>query len=60
MQVRIFSRRYCSSRRPYPHHLLTILVGGGCGKLQGGRHIAAKVETPLMNLGLSLIPVSVF
>jgi hypothetical protein len=39
----------------YPHHLPTILLGGGYGKLEGNRHIAAKVDTPLMNLGLSLL-----
>ncbi len=33
----------------YPHHPPTILVGGGCEKLQGGPHIAANVETPFMN-----------
>ena len=39
----------------YPHHLPMVLVGGGNGQLKGGRHIAAKAETPLMNVGLSLL-----
>jgi uncharacterized protein DUF1552 len=39
----------------YPHHLPVVLVGGGGGLLKGGRHIATPDETPLMNVGLSLL-----
>ena len=35
-------------------NLPTLLIGGGNG-LRGGRHLTAKAETPLMNLGLSLL-----
>src|SRR5204863_2716546 len=38
-----------------PHDLPLVLVGGGCGQLKGGRHIEAAVDTPLMNLGMSLL-----
>jgi hypothetical protein len=38
-----------------PHNLPTVVVGGGGGKLRGGRHIQAKYDTPLMNLGVSLL-----
>jgi hypothetical protein len=38
-----------------PHDLPIVLMGGGCGQLKGGRHIQAKLDTPLMNLGLSLL-----
>ena len=31
------------------------LVGGGCGKLRGGRHLQYKMDTPFMNLALSLL-----
>lgn len=39
----------------YPRHLPTILLGGGSGRLKGGRHLAAADETPMMNVGLSLL-----
>ena len=38
-----------------PHNLPTVVIGGGGGKLKGGRHIQAKYDTPLMNLGVSLL-----
>ena len=34
---------------------LITLAGGGCGKLQGGRHLKYALHTPFMNLGLSLL-----
>lgn len=37
------------------HDLPIVLVGGGCGRLQGGRHVKAVMDTPMMNLGLSLL-----
>ena len=38
-----------------PINLAVTLVGGGCGKLEGGRHLAYPLNTPAMNLGLSLL-----
>ena len=38
-----------------PHRLPLVLVGGGCGELKGGRHLVAPLDTPMMNLGLSLL-----
>lgn len=38
-----------------PHNLPVVLVGGGSGSLRGGRHLKAKIDTPMMNLGLSLL-----
>ena len=38
-----------------PHDLPIVLVGGGCGQLRGGRHLKPAVDTPMMNLGLSLL-----
>jgi hypothetical protein len=38
-----------------PHDLPFVLVGGGCGQLKGGRHLEAKLDTPLMNVGLSVL-----
>jgi hypothetical protein len=38
-----------------PHNLPVVLVGGGCGQLQGGRHVKYPLDTPMMNLGLSLL-----
>ena len=38
-----------------PHNLPVVLVGGGCGQLKGGRHLRFALDTPMMNLGLSLL-----
>ena len=38
-----------------PHNLPVALLGGGAGRLQPGRHVAATFDTPFMNLGLSLL-----
>jgi hypothetical protein len=38
-----------------PHDLPIVLVGGGGGKLKGGRHLTPALDTPLMNLGLSML-----
>ena len=38
-----------------PYDLPITLVGGGCGKLRGGRHLQYKMDTPFMNLALSLL-----
>ena len=38
-----------------PINLAVTLVGGGCGKLEGGRHLVYPMNTPAMNLGLSLL-----
>jgi hypothetical protein len=38
-----------------PRNMNVVMVGGGCGQLQGGRHLAAPMDTPMMNLGLSLL-----
>ena len=32
-----------------------VVVGGGCGQLKGGRHVRYPNDTPMMNLGLSLL-----
>ena len=38
-----------------PHNLPIALVGGGCGQLKGGRHVSVPIDTPMMNLGLTLL-----
>ncbi len=38
-----------------PHNLPIVLVGGGSGQLQGGRHLKYPLDSPMMNLGLSLL-----
>jgi hypothetical protein len=38
-----------------PHNLPIVLLGGGCGTLEGNRHIKAEFDTPFMNLGLTLL-----
>lgn len=37
------------------HDLPTLLAGGACGQLKGGRHIRYPKETPLANLFLNLL-----
>ena len=32
-----------------------VLIGGGRGTLEGGRHLSYPMHTPFMNLGLSLL-----
>ncbi len=41
--------------RHLPHDLPIVLVGRGGGQLRGGHHLKAPVDTPMMNLGLSLL-----
>ncbi len=38
-----------------PYNLPVILVGGGGGTLEGGRHMKYEMDTPFMNLGLTLL-----
>jgi hypothetical protein len=37
------------------HNLPVFLIGGGSGRLRGNRYLKYPVDTPLMNLGLSLL-----
>jgi len=32
-----------------------VLVGGGCGKIKGGRHVRFPKETPMNNLLLTML-----
>src|SRR5262245_10945500 len=38
-----------------PVNLPVVLAGGGCGQLAGGRHLEYPANTPLMNLGLTIL-----
>ena len=38
-----------------PYDLPITLVGGGCGTLEGNRHLKYELHTPFMNMGLSLL-----
>ena len=38
-----------------PYNLPVVLIGGGRGTLEGGRHLSYPMHTPFMNLGLSLL-----
>jgi hypothetical protein len=38
-----------------PVNLPVVLAGSGCGQLAGGRHLAYPANTPLMNLGVTLL-----
>lgn len=37
------------------HNLPVAIVGGGCGQLRGGRYMEYELDTPFMNLGLTLL-----
>ena len=41
--------------RHTPYDLPVALVGGGCGQLAGGRHMKYELNTPFMNLGVTLL-----
>ena len=38
-----------------PVDLPVVIVGGGCGQHRGGRHVKYPLNTPFMNLGLTLL-----
>ena len=38
-----------------PYDLPITIVGGGCGTLEGDRHLKYEMDTPFMNMGLSLL-----
>jgi hypothetical protein len=38
-----------------PVNLPLVLAGGGCGQLAGGRHLEYPANTPLMNLGMTIL-----
>ena len=40
------------------HNLPMALVGGGNGRLRGGRYLKYPLDTPLMNLGLSVLDMA--
>lgn len=41
-----------------PLNVPLLLAGGANGRLKSGRHLAAKMDTPIMNLGLSLLDIA--
>ena len=50
----LYGAGFSNSNEHYPHDLPIMVVGGGAGQLQGGRHIRIK-EAPLANLHLTLL-----
>jgi hypothetical protein len=51
----LYGSNMSNSDRHDTHPLPTLLIGGGAGKLAGGRHIALPTPTPISNLHLSLL-----
>jgi hypothetical protein len=51
----LYGSNMSNSDRHDTHPLPTLLVGGGAGKLTGGRHIALPTPTPITNLHLTLL-----
>jgi hypothetical protein len=37
------------------HNMPVVLAGRGNGQLKAGQHLKVKLDTPFMNLGLSLL-----
>jgi len=38
-----------------PVNIPTVLAGGACGQLDGGRYVVNEADTPMMNLGLNIL-----
>ena len=38
-----------------PIDMPVVLAGGACGQLAGGQHVKYPLDTPFMNLGLTLL-----
>ena len=38
-----------------PYNLPVVITGKGCGQVAGGQHIVYEMDTPFMNVGLSLL-----
>ncbi|PZN34808.1 MAG: hypothetical protein DIU71_01620 [Proteobacteria bacterium] len=51
----LYGSNMSNSDRHNNYPLPNILVGGGCGTLQGGRHVVPPERTPLANLHLTLL-----
>ncbi|HET9942647.1 MAG TPA: DUF1552 domain-containing protein [Terriglobia bacterium] len=51
----MYGSNMSNSDRHNGHPLPTILVGGGAGKLKGGRHLELREPTPIANLHLTLL-----
>lgn len=51
----VFGASMGNSNVHSPHNLPIVIVGGGSGQLKGGRHVKAPFDTPMMNLGLTLL-----
>jgi hypothetical protein len=51
----LYGSNMSNSDRHSSHPLPTILIGGGGGKLSGGRHLALPAPTPVANLHLTLL-----
>jgi len=51
----LYGSNMSNSDRHDEHPLPTLLIGGGAGKLNGGRHIALREPTPITNLHLALL-----
>ena len=53
--ILLYGSNMSNSDRHNNYPLPAILVGGGCGTLKGGQHIALPEHTPLANLHLTLL-----
>jgi hypothetical protein len=51
----LYGSNMSNSDRHDTHPLPTLLIGGGCGKLTGGRHIELPEPTSIANLHLTLL-----
>jgi len=51
----LFGSNMSNSNAHNQYPLPIAVLGGGCGKLRGGQHIAFKERTPLANVHLTLL-----
>jgi hypothetical protein len=41
--------------RHTPNNMPVLILGKGCGQLEGGQHFVYEMDTPFMNFGLTLL-----
>jgi hypothetical protein len=51
----LFGAGMSNSNAHAPSDLPLALIGGGAGRLQGGRHLRFAVDTPVANLHLAIL-----
>jgi len=56
--VILFASSLSDGNSHNPNNLPAVLVGGGGGRIQGGRHVVVPKDTPLTNLFMAMLDLS--